>query len=102
MKSLPEYLSFFKAIPDEKWFAGDFEDYNGERFCALGHLGWRKNASSTAEMIKENDYLSKKLGSNIPDINDRQSKTFPEATPKERICGAIRRAIEAEAGCVVS
>lgn len=40
MTTLPEFIAFFRSIPDEQWCVSLFTDRLG-RHCARGHLGTR-------------------------------------------------------------
>lgn len=91
------FISFFEAIPDEKWCTYSTEDEYGGR-CALGHCGANNGHVHTLEtdalaglfrnhfacLTHESAWLK------VGEVNDGVVRRYTQPTPKLRILAALR------------
>ena len=95
------FIRKFSAIPEEKWFVGEYVDPYGDKFCALGHCGERRHESSilvgSILSTEESEELKNLFDTNnlhVTFVNDGLgyfiTKRFPQSTPKQRILAALR------------
>lgn len=84
--SVDDYISFYAAIPEEKWTTGDFVDGFG-RCCALGHLGFR-NCTESPVMHSE---FFRRYHVQLPMVNDGFVEPYNhQPTPKQRVLAYLR------------
>jgi len=88
--NIKEYIEFFNAIPEDKWYGGGlaFDPNNGNKRCALAHLVWAR--------IDDTKPLSKAVvdhcGQCIPFVNDGIGGTeIYGDTPKKRILEVLNQ-----------
>jgi hypothetical protein len=87
------FIRKFSAIPEYKWFVGDYSDGHliDPKCCARGHCGKRR----FGVVCEEDDALLKLFDFNllnrqcIAHINDGRDKNYPQPTPKQRILAAL-------------
>lgn len=88
-KTIDDYISFYQAIPDDKWCTGVFTTDDG-RCCALGHLGER-NMNTTPIDVKNLQDMAIKYGDYISDVNDGSPEYLHLGdTPKERVVNYLK------------
>lgn len=96
MKSLAEFLAFFRSIPDEKYCVGRFHDYsnNCTRSCARGHLGEDFDGGIPDDVTTLANLLHCHVGT-ISRINDGDTDSTVRLgdTPKARILAAIEQVL---------
>jgi len=89
--NLSYFIKKFKAIPEDAWCVHHFENGKG-RHCALGHCGTKDINRLTPEGKALVDLFIKHHKISVSTVNDGWSQDeFPEATPKQRIMGALGR-----------
>lgn len=80
------FIAKFEAIPEEKWFIGDFINiYNPEQKCAYGHCGCIKSLGETIE----SNMLFDLFDNPVHYINDGHDEKYQQSTPKQRILAAL-------------
>lgn len=87
------FIKKFEAIPEEKWITGTYINCR-EECCALGHCGERYNKSSfkafeTPESTSLAALFGEFLSAYPSQVNDGDSKAYPQLTPKLRILAAL-------------
>lgn len=80
------FISKFEAIPDRKWTVKSYRGLFSR--CALGHCGeemfkYTEESSALRALFEANDLF-------VTIINDGNSATFNQKTPKQRILAALR------------
>lgn len=94
------FIEKFQAIPELRWWTGQYISNDGYAKCAMGHCGCVSGFD--AEFNKEVSSLillfGGFLGFNIHSINDGDNRAFPEATPKQRILSALHKIKEIQQG----
>jgi hypothetical protein len=82
------FIEKFSAIPDEKWWTGDYE--NKGRFCALGHCGEKfMRGGMTEESMALGRLFEEYLICAVASVNDGKG-LYPQPTPKARILAALQ------------
>lgn len=85
------FIRKFEAIPEDNWWIGEYNDEDGNRFCAYGHCGLR--SKSLNRQNKEADALyalfCSDVKSIVADINDGKDIRYLQPTPKQRILAAL-------------
>lgn len=105
------FISFFEAIPEDRWGTRLYHNIRTQRRCAVGHLLaadlWASNDTAfwsgdtmlmgphfrgphirAAERVFSNDNLH--TGLRITLVNDAPSSAFPQDTPKKRVLALFR------------
>ncbi len=83
------FIKKFSAIPASKWCVGTYTD--GDRRCALGHCGQVSCLPTAMSDALENllwRWLPGEMA--VCNINDGDSPSFPQKTPKARILAALK------------
>lgn len=92
-KTIDYYISFYQAIPDDRWCTGVFITDEGS-CCALGHLGEREDAINRKELIEFRQLLDLYGSSDhsITDVNDGADEfLYLGDTPKERVINFLKQ-----------
>lgn len=92
------FISKFESIPEDKWTTGIYQDEE-DRFCVLGHCGFRSTIDDSnyfcTEINEEGDALIKLMSPFFPSpplINDGQGDYINLGkTPKARILNALNK-----------
>ena len=91
--TLKHFIRKFESIPEEKWFVGDFRDYQTGAKCALGHCG------VVGPEVDALQSIFAKYGTYAQSINDKEHilrEKFPRVAdvahqgPKQRILAALK------------
>lgn len=92
------FIKKFSAIPDDKWFTGDYSNRTGDKFCALGHCGMhdgcfdKTEESSSLNELFTGFKITEKTACGlpaVPAINDGNAIEYQQPTPKQRILAAL-------------
>lgn len=80
------FITKFEAIPDKKWFVGDYHNKSKTKYCALGHC-----ESDELGTTFESRALSHLLNGCASEINDGLCGYDSYGkTPKQRILHALK------------
>lgn len=83
------FLAKFAVISEDRWFVGEFTNpADPIQLCAFGHCGCDETNDETDE-ANALDRLFRNHGLRVPTINDGESPSFPQPTPKQRILAAL-------------
>lgn len=85
-------IRIYLRIPEDQWCTDTYTSSDEEKYCAIGHLLYSKNANVTMR-----DYLCAVLRSSdnpfsdklVITINDGKHSDYRQSTPKRRILKAL-------------
>jgi|ERR1700690_2341401 len=89
------FISKFSAIPENKYFVGEYAHPNIDSFCALGHCGEHYgNKKFNCDSVKtaESSALRSLFAVhsiNVALLNDGMEDKYKQPTPKQRILAAL-------------
>lgn len=82
------FIAKFSAIPEEKWFIGDYHSNDGKS-CALGHCN-HHHERPNIEGVKLHELFKELYGFiQVADVNDGKREEYKQPTPKQRILAAL-------------
>jgi hypothetical protein len=88
------FIKKFEAIPEKKWFVGDYHNSDKSKSCALGHCcftvdGLYDLMSVERRSLEKLFYDINVLVGDVNDGSEFAKGKFPQPTPKQRILAAL-------------
>lgn len=82
--TLADFIAFYEAIPDERWYSGGWfsDPTDASCKCALGHLS--ADSDSHWRLVE----LTRP--GNVVQVNDGENPRYPQPTPKARVLEFLR------------